>query len=829
MTAVMNLEKHVRVSPAGLEIHDYDGTIPSLPEDFFDAHSHITWLHIYGTGLTSLPSSFDKLSRLKHLKLYSTKIKGLPEAIMQFKELNSLSIRGNTIDFNKEAVKLSGLPLEELELSGYRGSTFPANIGLLKGLRKLRLTDDLKKKLLIKDVFETVAQLPLLEELDFGVPVADSDIDETFVKMDRNIRLTGFGWRFAYHAEKAPLLLGRTRQVGFQYTLGEKLAAFRTRFNSPSLSGRQLELLFGLFLKNFTAVNELLPNLLKTKLGEKKPLNLILLDKPKGASLKSIREQLKGYPITINGPGAENSILVIGSKTTADEAEPYITQNYDLATVDHLKEALVAEADPWLLQEENESSNTQLLQLLASNQAENYLVAFQIIETGGANKLVQSLLAAIMLSHPETKVAKAAAKLYDKYGSQSFKHHAEALNLSLKRSGNTLGKVNAIVDHPDIDAFAFRLMHHLIAGTNKNIADLPADSFTIKNVPDIKITEALPYFTHVKELEFEGCERFPLEEAIPLFKEMTGCKVLKLNGCKTNVPSSIATLTHLQVLEIGGNEVTDPGALGALQNLKRLDVESTKIRDWHWLQSLAALESLNISHNALTAIPSEVLALKGLKELEASHNYLTEIDPHITELSGLEAIDCSNNKITRFPYFLAKLQRLGKVLLRSNAITAFDPLQITGIAQTKELPWTTLNLSRNKLTTFSFGSLHLRYIRVLDISYNAITALAPSVFHSSSLKELYAQDNDIPEIPEAILGVGYFDKLWLQDNRLKALPDYMARVRVQNCDLSNNQISFVHPDFEVIGKENYGRLYWKIRNNPVSESLRDFGGLYGHR
>lgn len=825
----MNLEKHLRVSPAGLEIHDFDGVITSLPEDFFDAHTHIHYLHIYGTGITALPSSFDKLTGLKHLKL-ATKIKSFPEAISQFNELHSLHIRGNTIDFNKDAVKLSGLPqLTELELFGYRGTSFPTNIALLKGLRKLRLSDDLKKKLTIKDVFETVAKLPVLEELDFGVPVADSDIDETFLKIDHVKQLTGYGWRFAYHSEKAPLLLGRTKQVLFQYTLGEKLAAFRQRFNSPSLSDRQLELLFGMFIKNFTAVNERLPNLLQGRLAEKKPVNLIILDKPKGESAKSIKESLKSYPITINGTGAENSVVVIGPRTTAEEAEPYIVQGYDLATVDHLKEVLVAEADPWLLQEENGSSNAQLLQLLTSNQTENYLIAFQIIETGGANKAIQSLLAAIMLSHPETKVAKAATKLYDKYGSGSFKHHAEALKISLKRSGDTLRKVNALVNHPDIDAFAFRLMHHLIAGSNKNIADLPAHIFTIKNVPDIQITEVLPFFTHIKELHFEGCERFPLKEAIPLLKEMTTCRVLKLNGCKTTVPASIAELTHLQVLEIGGNEVAAPGALTSLQNLKRLDVEGTKIGEWEWLQNLVSLESLNISHNALAAIPTGILAIKNLKELEASHNHITEIDPRITELTELGSIDCSNNKINSFPYFLAKLQKLGRLLLRSNTIAEFDSLQIISTTQAEELPWTTLNLSRNKLTSFSLGSLHLGHLQVLDISYNAITALDHSVFQSGSLRELYAQGNAIPEIPEAVSRVGYFDKLWLQGNRITALPEYMARVRVQNCDLSDNQIHFIHPDFDVIGKDNYGRLYWKIRNNPVSESLVNFGGLYGHR
>jgi len=72
-----------------------------------------------------------------------------------------------------------------------------------------------------------------------------------------------------------------------------------------------------------------------------------------------------------------------------------------------------------------------------------------------------------------------------------------------------------------------------------------------------------------------------------------------------------------------------------------------------------------------------------------------------------------------------------------------------------------------------------------------------------------------------------FGKLWLHNNRITRLEHYMAQLRVSNCDLSNNNISFIHPDFDVYGKDNHARLYWKIRNNPISRTLHNFGGLYG--
>lgn len=80
-----------------------------------------------------------------------------------------------------------------------------------------------------------------------------------------------------------------------------------------------------------------------------------------------------------------------------------------------------------------------------------------------------------------------------------------------------------------------------------------------------------------------------------------------------------------------------------------------------------------------------------------------------------------------------------------------------------------------------------------------------------------------PPFPSSISKVNYFTKLWLHNNLISRLEDYMAKVRVENCDLSNNQISFICPDFDTIDKDNYARLYWKIGGNPISKNLNKFG------
>src|SRR6218665_3371480 len=102
----MNFDKYVRPEPEGISIYDREDELTSLPEDFFDAYKQIQSLTIYGTGLTSLPSSFTRLDNLRHLRLSGTKIKNLPDETASLKSLRFFGVNSNSFDLGKEATKL---------------------------------------------------------------------------------------------------------------------------------------------------------------------------------------------------------------------------------------------------------------------------------------------------------------------------------------------------------------------------------------------------------------------------------------------------------------------------------------------------------------------------------------------------------------------------------------------------------------------------------------------------------------------------------------------------------------------------------------------------
>ncbi|AXY76341.1 leucine-rich repeat domain-containing protein [Paraflavitalea soli] len=824
----MDLTKYIRYNAEHglLEWNDYEGAIPSLPDDFFDAYPGARTVSIHSNDLTAMPASFNKLTQLKSLIIYKTKFRELPAGIENMLSLEYIGIRDNNLmDFNKEAVRLSALPvLRSLELNGYRGTGFPEKISLLTRLETLALTNAKKNEQDMPGIFKVIAALPRLQYLQVDFPHTNSIAFLSAANLAILDRLTEVECRGLWIStdSQLPLALGLTKKVKFRYKFEDLLTPFRAFVAGKGYSDLQTQLLFGLFIKNMLGIQELLPNKLAASIAQQLKPSLRLLDKPKGETIKSINSKLEQYGISAdNNADNEDTIVVVGGNTTVEEAAPFIVAGRSLITVDHLNEVLIGGGDHWLLTEDNEPVNEQLLQLLCSNQVENYKVAFQIIATGGANKSIQSILAAIMMAHPDKEVHKAAEKLYDKYGSQAFKLYVKESKISLRTGGDVERKVNSIVKHVDVDSMLFRLMFHCIAGANDHIARVNTAIFSISELPDISLPREMIFFTGIKELHFDSCERFDIGGAIALMKQMPECRVLILNGCHITIPASIGELTQLQTLEIAHNTLADENALQSLQQLQVLNVEGIKLKQWDWLASLTQLRTLNINSTGLTAMPSQLYALQQLGKLEAKQNKLTAVPEQLATLPMLNYLDLSNNAIKEFPYFLARLA-LDTLLLRSNKITEVNTDKLYAANNNKSLQWGELNLARNQLTSFQLRE-GMHQLRKLDISHNQLEVLDDSLF-AGPLGSFYASNNKISVIPRAVLKCGFYTYFWVQHNLITELPDYFAKASIQNCDLSNNKIESIHPDFEKYGKENHGRLYWKLGNNPLPRG--QVGGIY---
>nr|WP_295876632.1 leucine-rich repeat protein [uncultured Chitinophaga sp.] len=799
-----------------LEIQDSNGEINELPDDIFLQYPHAEHATLHVKNMTELPGSIYSLKQLKSINISWSKIKTLPAEIVQFQQLESIRLNNGNMDVNKALLLLAQLPmLRSIDLSNWRGNAFPDNLKLLKHLTHLTIHND-KMTGAIPQIMALLATLPDLQELEITVTGDDyyqllslqhMPLLDKLRKIE--IRYNGL-WRSEPH--RTPLCVATTRRVQIHYAFRETLPEFRLKVKGKNYNDQQLQLLFGIHLKAIPAINALLPNALTNAIAAQQHPGLYLLARPKGESQKAINEKLERHGITANNKQTgSNTIVVIGTNTTMEDLMPLLDAGCQVITTDQLNEVLINKDDHWLLQDDNEAANTQLLRLFTSNDPDNYQLAFEIIETGGANKIIQTLLAVVMLAHPDKTIHKKAEKLYDKYGSQAFRQHIKNNKMSLRVGGNVSSKLQRVVSNKDVDEVMFRLMYQLVAGTNNNISKVKADSFSMKGIENITLPPEIAFFSQIVHWDFENCKGFDIATAIPIFAEMPGVKHLRLNGCHIEIPASIGTLTQLHTLHIAHNTLTAEDSLQSLVHLKSLDVTGVKLKNWDWLKSLKNLMGLMISNNQLTAIPEAVFDMQQLILLEARNNKLTAVPEALTRLPKLDQLDFSSNLITTFPYFLGKY-KLSELLLRSNKIQEVATSQLATVSGGQPIAWEKLDLSRNQLS--SFEMTHCEFTtRVLDISHNQLTELHPSIFNAP-LTDFYGHHNQIAELPPINKGTRFGD-FWMQNNRLTELPVQIAHIFINNADFSNNQISKIHPDFNSHAAGSYARWYWKMQNNPL--------------
>jgi Leucine-rich repeat (LRR) protein len=816
----MELPSYLRYHEQSLDIFDAPDPWPELPDDFFDTFPGLTRLSISMALPTRLPASFDRLRHLQSLSIRKTKLRQLPDSLFSMPLQHLLVQDNNLIDFDKEAPRLAGLKdLASLELGGYKGSAFPSQLKLITSLVNLELSNERKNSMDLPAILDFIQQLPAIKRLTIKFPRGGNELlitEDNLKILDRLEQLSGWGWG-QMPANQLPLAMGLTKKVTFSYRF-DVIISFRDAVAGKDYSPFQLQLLFGLFVGNFAALTDWLPNRLTEATQKKEKINLRLLDKPKGESLSSINNRLAEFGIKAdNSADDDNTLFVVGAATAFDQAGDLVSRGRPMITVDQLQRFLISRGEHWLLEEQNAGVQDQLLRLLASNQPDSYRLAFQMIATGGADKTIQSVLAAIMLSHPDKDIHRSAERLYGKFGSQSFTMHLRPRRINLRTGGDIERKLAQTIDHPDIDPFVFRLMYHRIAGSNDKIRDVDEKVFQLKGVSDFRLPASIVCFTQIAQLHFEDCKGLDVQQLIDVVQQMPACTTLVLNGCHVVIPPEIGKLTQLQRLEIAHNELPQPDILGRLTSLQTLNVEGIRITGFGWLRELPDLRQLNLNSNRLQQLPEELYTATALQRLEAKQNKLTAVPERLLQLTQLRHLDLSNNQITAFPSFLAAHPALKELLLRSNKIGSV-PID----SMPSDVRWELLNLSRNQILELRFPP-GMRHLKELDISENQLKELDESLF-PPSISSFYASSNLITTIPRVLGKTTPFKYLWLRDNCITELPDYFSHTIVQNCDLSNNRIASIHPDFDKNGIQPYGRLYWKLDNNPLPKGK--IGGMY---
>ncbi|CAG5891808.1 unnamed protein product [Menidia menidia] len=122
---------------------------------------------------------------------------------------------------------------------------------------------------------------------------------------------------------------------------------------------------------------------------------------------------------------------------------------------------------------------------------------------------------------------------------------------------------------------------------------------------------------------------------------------LGLNGKKLeDVPACVSRLPNLRVLSLSHNRLSFlPSELVALQQLTELNLGNNALKEVPAvLGHLEALKKLYLFRNQITVLPPDVIGrLRNLVVLNLNHNQIVRLPPEITSLRKLQRLSLLDN------------------------------------------------------------------------------------------------------------------------------------------------------------------------------------------
>eukprot|EP00004_Rigifila_ramosa_P002083 TRINITY_DN1215_c0_g1_i5.p1 TRINITY_DN1215_c0_g1~~TRINITY_DN1215_c0_g1_i5.p1 ORF type:complete len:438 (-),score=68.40 TRINITY_DN1215_c0_g1_i5:154-1338(-) len=167
------------------------------------------------------------------------------------------------------------------------------------------------------------------------------------------------------------------------------------------------------------------------------------------------------------------------------------------------------------------------------------------------------------------------------------------------------------------------------------------------------------------------------------------------------------------------------------------------------IAALPSLTHLNLSFNALTAIPEQLSSLQNLEILSLAGNRLTGLPERLFDgLTALTSLDLASNMLTELPASFSTLPSLRQLFLgdfsAGNLLSAIP----AGLAQMTTLE--ELVLSRQHLKTLD-DLPSLPRLRRLDVAVNQITALPDVLPDFPNLESISIALNPIQQLPSTFL------------------------------------------------------------------------------
>lgn len=234
--------------------------------------------------------------------------------------------------------------------------------------------------------------------------------------------------------------------------------------------------------------------------------------------------------------------------------------------------------------------------------------------------------------------------------------------------------------------------------------------------------------------------------------------------------------SNLRQLFLAGNDIKIFPSDLQFENLQNLDISFNKLVEFENIVSIAPiLESLNVSYNYLTKLPSPLPS--PLRCLNANCNRLTET-PDFSLLRNLKIIRLTQNYLTKMPPLPPTVETLQ---IEKNRISESSHINCSHLY--------TLNLNQNDLA--DIPNFSRSGTTSLILSRNPLTSLTISAV-DKAINTINLVDCGLKEVPPDIFRLPQLKELYLCNNNLSKLPNNIERSSLSTFNISGNPISTLH-------------------------------------
>ena len=185
---------------------------------------------------------------------------------------------------------------------------------------------------------------------------------------------------------------------------------------------------------------------------------------------------------------------------------------------------------------------------------------------------------------------------------------------------------------------------------------------------------------------------------------------------------------------------------------------------------------LKLSRMGVTEVTEDdvlLLAEKfpGLESLDLAHNEIVSLPSNIHLLRCLTKLNLAVNQLTELPEALWYLQNLTVLILNHNRLTFISP----EVRRLRSLEW--LSLSFNRLTALPVEIGLLTQLRHLDVTLNQLQTVPESIGHLAQLERLGLNGNLMQTVPASLGNLPQRCVCHVAANPNTSLPQEVARLR----------------------------------------------------